>query len=87
MSLARTRGMSTAMWSRDTRDWETPLYLSSSFQRSIVSRATSPVPYHPNVLMHDGSPGNYRQNTVNSVQRIITFYKDRGYAFTNPAGR
>ncbi len=87
VSLARARGMSTTMWSRDTRDWETPLYLSSSFQRSIVSRATSPVSYHPNVLMHDGSPGNYRQNTVNSVQRIITFYKGRGYAFTNPAGR
>ena len=72
---------------KDTRDWETPPYLSTSFQNSIVSRATIPLRYHPNTLMHDGSPGNYRQNTVNSVKRIITFYKSRGYKFTNPAGR
>jgi peptidoglycan/xylan/chitin deacetylase (PgdA/CDA1 family) len=79
--------MSLVTWSKDTRDWETPPYLSTSFQNSIVSRATSPLRYHPNILMHDGSPGNYRQNTVNSVKRIITFYKSRGYKFTNPAGR
>jgi peptidoglycan/xylan/chitin deacetylase (PgdA/CDA1 family) len=85
--LARARGMSTVMWSHDTRDWTTPLRPSSSFQRSIVYRATHPVTLHPDVLMHDGSPGNYRQNTVNSVRRIITFYKSRGYRFTNPAGR
>lgn len=86
VTLARNRGMSTTMWSKDTRDWQTPLYLSSTFQSTIVYRATQPLAYHPNVLMHDGAPGNYRQNTVNSVQRIITFYKSRGYAFTNPAG-
>ncbi|WP_157937099.1 polysaccharide deacetylase family protein [Geodermatophilus chilensis] len=87
LSLARNRGMSTTMWSRDTQDWKTPLYLSSSFQQSIVYRATNPGSYHPNVLMHDGSPGNYRQNTVDSVQRIINYYRDRGYRFTNPAGQ
>ena len=87
VSLARSRGMSTATWSRDTRDWTTPLYVSSSFQRSIVYKATQPSSSHPDVLMHDGSPGNYRQNTVNSVQRIITYYNSRGYIFTNPAGR
>lgn len=85
--LARERGMSTVTWSRDTRDWTTPLFISASFQRSIVLRATSPLSAHPDILMHDGSPGNYRQNTVNSLQRIITFYKTRGYRFTNPIGR
>ena len=85
--LARARGMSTVLWTHDTRDWTTPLHLSSSFQRTIVYRATHPVTLHPNVLTHDGSPGNYRQNTVNNVKRIITFYKSRGYRFTNPAGR
>jgi len=84
--LATARGMTMVTWSRDTRDWQTPLYLSSSFQNTIVSRATSPVAYHPDILMHDGSPGNYRQNTVNSLQRIITFYKSRGYKFTDPRG-
>lgn len=86
-TLARTRGMSTVTWSRDTRDWTTPLYLSSTFQQKIVYNATNPLGSHPDILMHDGSPGNYRQNTVNSVQRVITFYRSRGYAFTNPAGR
>jgi peptidoglycan/xylan/chitin deacetylase (PgdA/CDA1 family) len=87
VSLASNRGMSTVLWSRDTRDWTTPLHLSTSFQPSIVYNATNPPSDHPNVLMHDGSPGNYRQNTVNSVQRIITYYKDGGYQFTNPAGQ
>ena len=36
--------------SKDTRDWETPPYLSTSFQNSIVSTATSPLRYHPNIL-------------------------------------
>lgn len=85
--LARERGMSVTTWSKDTRDWTTPLYISSSFQKKIVYNATTPVSYHPDILMHDGSPGNYRQNTVNSVQRIITYYKSRGYKFTNPAGK
>lgn len=87
VSLARNRGMSTVIWSLDTRDWTTPLHLSSSFQSTIVYNATHPASSHPDVLMHDGSPGNYRQNTVNSVQRIITYYKSRGYQFTNPSGR
>jgi len=84
--LARARGMSTVVWSHDTRDWATPLHLSASFQRTIVYRATKPLSRHPDILMHDGSRGNYRQNTVNSLRRIITFYKRRGYHFTNPVG-
>ena len=54
-----------------------------------MQRATAPASRHPTVLLHDGSPGNevnYRKNTVKSVQRIITYYQDRGYRFTNPAG-
>ena len=87
LTLARNRGMSMTLWSHDTQDWRTPLSPSSSFQLSIVHRATNPVSLHPDVLMHDGSPGNYRQNTVDSVQRIVRYYLDRGYRFTDPAGR
>jgi peptidoglycan/xylan/chitin deacetylase (PgdA/CDA1 family) len=87
VSLARSRGMSTVTWSRDTRDWTTPLHRSVSFQSAIVRNATRPQSSHPDILMHDGSPGNYRQNTVSSLQRVITYYKSRGYRFTNPAGR
>jgi peptidoglycan/xylan/chitin deacetylase (PgdA/CDA1 family) len=85
--LAWARGMNIAGWTRDTLDWRTPLTLSPSFTDSIMLRATSPLAPHPTILMHDGSPGNYRQNTVNAVDRIITFYATRGYVFTDPAGR
>jgi peptidoglycan/xylan/chitin deacetylase (PgdA/CDA1 family) len=85
--LAWARGMNVAGWARDTLDWTTPLALSPAFQDSIVLRATSPLTPHPTILMHDGSPGNYRQNTVDAVDRIITFYAARGYVFTDPAGR
>jgi peptidoglycan-N-acetylglucosamine deacetylase len=86
INLARNRGMSVVKWSRNTKDWAAPSSLSTSFQKTIVANATSPLSSHPNVIMHDGGPSAYRQNTVNSLQRIITFYKSRGYKFTNPAG-
>jgi uncharacterized protein with LGFP repeats len=85
--LAWDRGMTIAGWSKDTLDWTTPLQLSPAFSDTIVARATLPLAAHPTILMHDGSPGNYRQNTVNAVDRIISFYASRGYAFTDPAGR
>lgn len=85
--LARDRAMSTVFWSHDTRDWTTPRHPSSSFQRRIVQKAVAPAFHHPNVLLHDGPPNALRTNTARSVQRIITYYKDRGYRFTNPAGR
>jgi len=85
--LVWSRGMDIAGWARDTLDWTTPLSLSPAFSDSIVRRATSPLTPHPTILMHDGSPGNYRQNTVNAVDRIISFYAARGYVFTDPAGR
>ena len=47
--LATARGMTMVNWSRDTRDWQTPLHLSRSFQTTIVSRATSPLAYHPDI--------------------------------------
>ena len=86
INLARNRGMSVVKWSRNTKDWAAPSSLSTSFQKTIVANATSPLSSHPNVIMHDGGPSAYRQNTVDSLQRIITFYKSRGYKFTNPAG-
>lgn len=85
--IAWSRGMNIAGWTHDTKDYTTPLSLSYSFQRSIVDRATSPVHANPDVLMHDGSPGNFRQNTVDAVDRIVTSYASRGYAFTDPAGQ
>lgn len=82
-----SRGMSIAGWSHDTRDYQTPLSYSPAFQQTIVGRATVPQLATPMVLMHDGAPGNYRQNSVDAVERIVAFYASRGYLFTDPAGR
>lgn len=53
----------------------------------IVTRANSPLNSPDIIHDADGSLGNYRQNMVISVKRIITFDKSRGYKFTNSAGR
>ncbi len=85
--LAWARGMTIADWSNDPRDWAAPSNPSPSYQDTIVQRATNPVYAHPIVLLHDGPPSNYRQNTVDALNRIIDSYASRGYAFTDPAGR
>jgi peptidoglycan/xylan/chitin deacetylase (PgdA/CDA1 family) len=87
VALARARGMSVVGWSNDTEDWAAPLTVSTAYQAKIVDQAINPVYDHPIVLMHDGSPGNYRQNTVDSLQRVIDSYRSRGYVFTDPMGR
>jgi len=86
LSQARQRGMSLVQWSNDTLDWAAPLYQDAAYQAGIVSRATNPLYTNPVILMHDGSPGNYRQNTVESLARVIEFYQARGYTFTDPLG-
>jgi peptidoglycan/xylan/chitin deacetylase (PgdA/CDA1 family) len=85
--LAWERGMTIADWSHDTRDWETPSSDSAAFQDAIVQRATDWVTAHPIILMHDGGPDSYRGNTVEAVDRIVSFYASGGYVFTDPAGR
>jgi peptidoglycan/xylan/chitin deacetylase (PgdA/CDA1 family) len=40
---------------------------------------------HPILLMHDG--GVFRGNTMIALDSIITWYAQRGYVFTDPAGR
>ncbi|MGY1841738.1 MULTISPECIES: polysaccharide deacetylase family protein, partial [unclassified Modestobacter] len=85
--LAWARGMTIADWSNDPRDWAAPSDLSPSYQDTIVQRATNPVYDHPIVLLHDGPPVEYRQNTIEALDRIIESYRSRGYVFTDPAGR
>lgn len=87
VALARARGMSLVQWSNDPLDWAAPTSLSSDYQAKIFAGAVSPVYDHPIVLLHDGSQGNYRQNTVDTLQRIIDSYRARGYVFTDPLGR
>jgi peptidoglycan/xylan/chitin deacetylase (PgdA/CDA1 family) len=85
-SIVHSRNMSIAGWNRDTWDWRTPPAWNPFFQQTIVNNATAPGSDHPIVLMHDGSPGNYRQNTVDSVERILLNYRSRGFWFTDPVG-
>lgn len=40
---------------------------------------------HPVLLLHDG--GDFRGNSVAALDRVITWYAERGYVFTDPAGR
>jgi peptidoglycan-N-acetylglucosamine deacetylase len=40
---------------------------------------------HPILLLHDG--GGFRGNSVEALDRVITWYAERGYVFTDPAGR
>ena len=87
LALARERGMTLTGWSNDTIDWNAQLSITPAYQAGIVDRAINPVCDNPIVLLHDGSPGNYRQNTVDSLQRIIDSYRSRGYVFTDPLGR
>ena len=87
LQVARERGMSVANWSHNTADYTTPRGRSAQFQRDLIGRATAPWDDHADVLMHDGSNGNYRQNTVDSLQRIIDHYRHHGYYFTDPMGR
>lgn len=84
---ARRQGMSVIQWSNDTLDWAAPTHLDGGYQNSILNRAVQPLYTNPIIRMHDGPPENYRQNTVNSLQRIISYYKDHGYTFTDPSGR
>ncbi|MDP9431064.1 MAG: polysaccharide deacetylase family protein [Actinomycetota bacterium] len=87
LPLARERGMSVANWSHNTADYRTPPHLSAEFQQELVGRALGPWSDHPDVLMHDGPNGNFRQNTVDSLQRIIDHYRGHGYYFTDVTGR
>lgn len=95
LELARARGMSVAHWTHITFDWEQPPTISEPFVASIVDAATLVELDHPNILLHDGKASvepesevtSYRGNTVAALDEIITFYKDRGYTFTDPAGQ
>jgi peptidoglycan/xylan/chitin deacetylase (PgdA/CDA1 family) len=51
----------------------------------IVTRLTA-AGDHPIVLMHDGHNDD-KVNELSALERIIVWYKSRGYVFTDPAGR
>lgn len=87
VNVAVQRGMSLVKWSNDTGDWAAPEYPDPEYQDQIIWNATYPLDEtNPIILMHDGMPGTYRQNTVDSLSRIIEHYQAQGYEFTDPSG-
>jgi peptidoglycan/xylan/chitin deacetylase (PgdA/CDA1 family) len=87
LKLARARGMSVVNWTYDSQDWRSPQYASTSFQNTIYANSASTRSAHPILLMHDGGSTQYRGNTAAALDRVIRYYKARGYVFTDPNGR
>jgi peptidoglycan/xylan/chitin deacetylase (PgdA/CDA1 family) len=86
LSAARSRGMQVWNWSVDTLDWQARGSSAQVWVDRIVSRATAGGSQtHPVILMHNqpgGSPA-----TLAALPRIISYYRDRGYAFVDLYGR
>lgn len=81
--LARARGMTvTAFYSAS--DYQQPGQLDPTWV-SLIEQRLENLGNHPILLMHDG--GGFRGNTVAALDAIITWYAERGYVFTDPAGR
>lgn len=70
ISAAKSNGMTTVNWDRDTMDWSMP---GSSHISSVGASASS----GSIVLMHDG--GGTRSQTIAALPSIISSLKGRGY--------
>jgi peptidoglycan/xylan/chitin deacetylase (PgdA/CDA1 family) len=65
------RGLTTVLWSADTRDWALP------GTDTIVRRALADLSPGAVILMHDG--GGDRRQTLAALPRIIESVHVRGY--------
>ena len=65
-------------------DYKQPHRVDPAWVRPITGRLVAQGD-HRILLLHDG--GTSRQNSVLALDRIITWYQQRGYVFTDPAGR
>gem|GEM_PF-1035627 len=86
--LTRQRGMSVVGWNHASGDYAShPRHDPARISKTVAGSTANPGK-NPVILFHDGpSAPVYRGNTANALPSIIKFYKDRGYAFTDPAGR
>ncbi|MFN8075123.1 MAG: polysaccharide deacetylase family protein [Kineosporiaceae bacterium] len=90
LAAARSRGLTLVNWDVDTRDWAAPGHADAKAQASIAKIATARTAdgrTQPIVLFHDGSPGAYRGNMLAVLDKVITWYEQHGYTFTDPLGR
>ena len=96
MAAARDEGMSVALWSVDTLDWQQPGHYDPAYVDLIVHRATTLTTNisHPVVLMHVGKASHepdsqvspYRGNTLAALPAIINWYRAHGYRFVDLLG-
>ncbi len=90
-SALRSRRLANVYWSNDPRDWAQPSRLSLAYQNHIVHASEHPLFRHPIILLHENdglqiSGYAFRGNTPQALERIIRFYKARGYRFVSPTG-
>ena len=87
LSLAQQRRMKVWLWSVDTEDWKANGSGSSYWVNRIIRLAEQEggVLHHPVVLLHNQPAGN--PATVLALPAIIEFFRRRGYAFVDLAGR
>jgi peptidoglycan/xylan/chitin deacetylase (PgdA/CDA1 family) len=85
LDIAHRFGLSSIQWIVDTHDWKKTSSISDI--KNTINDYSNPGV----ILMHDGSLTNTnfihpnenpsRQNTVNALQPIINFLKNRGFNF------
>jgi peptidoglycan/xylan/chitin deacetylase (PgdA/CDA1 family) len=79
-TVTRAAGLSTVLWSVDTRDWSVPSKGNDTFASVIRKRAALGLSQeHPVILLHDG--GGNRDATVAALEGIINDYRAHGYQF------
>jgi len=95
-AASQAHGMSTVLWSVDSKDWQQPGYTTPAATATIVANAEAGANQaHPILLMHTAKASHEpewqvssnRSNTVAALPAIIDFYRTRGYLFVDLLGR
>lgn len=99
VATVRSRRMTSVNWNLSSGDSNQPptttTTTTTAAANRLVTAATSLVPTRVTRLMHDGKASaepdsllsSNRSNTVAALPRIISWYKNHGYAFVKPNGR
>ena len=98
VAAASAEGLSTVLWSVDTRDWAQPDHEDPAYVATIVANATTLTVadrQHPIILMHaakashepESQVSSYRGNTIAALPRIIDWYTAHGYHFVDLLGQ
>lgn len=75
IAFLNDKGITTVLWSLDTRDW---LFLINTAE-DIATTVNNHIHPEAIILMHDA--GGYRKPTVDSLDKIIPYYQSQGFNF------